>query len=67
MKKKTKGRELFFAEEKKLSMEAIKAKIHTTVTASVGPCTVRIIPSDRCIVITLDAHPRHLIFVQPDR
>ena len=48
-------------------MEAIKTRILSTVTSSVGPCTVRIGATDRCIIIVLDAHPQQLIFVQPDR
>ncbi len=48
-------------------MEAIKARILSTVTSSIGPCTVRIGATDRCIIIILDEYPQQLIFVQPDR
>ena len=48
-------------------MEAVRSAIHASITTSIGPCTVRIVPRERCIAIILDAHPRHLIFVQPDK
>ena len=46
-------------------METIKRNIHTLITASVCPCTVHI--KERCIIIILDEHPRHMVFVQPDK
>jgi len=48
-------------------MESIKTKIKTSITSTTGRCTVHLDSKENCIIIRLDAFPRHLIFVQPDR
>ena len=48
-------------------MEAVKARILSSIASSIGPCTVDFETKEQCMIICVKAFPRHLIFVQPDR
>ena len=49
------------------TMESVKTKILSSITSTIGPCSLQIDTKEKCIIITLDAFPRHRIYVQPDR
>lgn len=48
-------------------MESVKTKLHSSITAAIGQCTVQYESREQCMKICMHAHPKIVIFVQPDR
>jgi hypothetical protein len=48
-------------------MENVKARILSSITSAIGPCTVDLETKAQCMIVRLHCFPRHFIFVQPDR
>ena len=48
-------------------MEAVKEHIHASVSTAIGPCAIRFDTRQQCMIIRVDAFPRIIVYVQPDR